>query len=465
MRGDFSRLTFNPRKRYTRVWMQQGRVLLDADWNEQADIQAYYLRALVVDLIGAYGGPRDNCGFAISVHDGEKRSGQSKPGAGDFFIGRGRYYVGGLLCENERSCLFSAQPNASPALLTAGSYLVYLDVWERQITFLEEPAMREVALGGPDTTTRSQLVWLVKALPLDIDRPYFPSFLATLYWRSWLKQSWRLWLEKLQPANRGQLKVTCDEVMEAVRPAGTGGYRGLENHFYRVEIHTGSQGGKGAAPTFKCSRDNGSLAAAILHITADERASTTIIELDPNRCGARFDLRQGNWVEVVEVHSASQAASGPLYKVLSFDPESMRATVAGLHHSETGRAHSQRLLLRRWDQSEAGVAEGYVELVAGAVRLAEKNSENENWIPLEEGIFIQFQPGGFYRAGDYWQFAARSGAQAVEWPTEQDELGRVAPEALPPSGSQRHFAPLAVVSMDRNGKLRITDLRRTFKPV
>ena len=38
MRGDFTRDSFNPAKAYTRVLMQQGRVQLDADWNEQNSI-------------------------------------------------------------------------------------------------------------------------------------------------------------------------------------------------------------------------------------------------------------------------------------------------------------------------------------------------------------------------------------------------------------------------------------------
>ena len=39
MKGDFSRLTFRPDQHYSRVLQQQGRPQLDADWNEQADIQ------------------------------------------------------------------------------------------------------------------------------------------------------------------------------------------------------------------------------------------------------------------------------------------------------------------------------------------------------------------------------------------------------------------------------------------
>ena len=41
MPGDYSRNTFDPRRHYSGVLMQQGRVQLDADWNEQQAIAAH----------------------------------------------------------------------------------------------------------------------------------------------------------------------------------------------------------------------------------------------------------------------------------------------------------------------------------------------------------------------------------------------------------------------------------------
>ena len=38
MKGDFTRFSFDPAKHYSGVRMQQGRVQLDADWNEQQSI-------------------------------------------------------------------------------------------------------------------------------------------------------------------------------------------------------------------------------------------------------------------------------------------------------------------------------------------------------------------------------------------------------------------------------------------
>jgi len=48
MKGDFSRDTFDHKKHYRRVLMQQGRVQVDADWNEQASILLHYMQSLVV---------------------------------------------------------------------------------------------------------------------------------------------------------------------------------------------------------------------------------------------------------------------------------------------------------------------------------------------------------------------------------------------------------------------------------
>src|SRR5215471_9920383 len=101
MKIDLTRRTFNPLKHFTRVLMQQGRVQIDADWNEQTAILLHYLRSLAADLIGPHGGP-DEDGFGISsLSTGSPPS----PVAGDFVIGAGHYYVDGILCEADSSLI------------------------------------------------------------------------------------------------------------------------------------------------------------------------------------------------------------------------------------------------------------------------------------------------------------------------------------------------------------------------
>ena len=65
MKGDFSRRTFRKNKHYSKVNMQQGRVQLDSDWNEQNDIHFHYERAFLQDIIGKSGTLVTNPGFAI----------------------------------------------------------------------------------------------------------------------------------------------------------------------------------------------------------------------------------------------------------------------------------------------------------------------------------------------------------------------------------------------------------------
>src|SRR5207248_4400927 len=63
MNGDFktdiTRDSFRRHKNFSRVLMQQGRVQLDADWNEQTDLFLYALRKTLTDLVGRRWGTFD----------------------------------------------------------------------------------------------------------------------------------------------------------------------------------------------------------------------------------------------------------------------------------------------------------------------------------------------------------------------------------------------------------------------
>ena len=57
MSGDHTRFTFDPLKRYSGVLMQQGRVQLDSDWNEEIDILRRRIRTTTLDILGPLGAP------------------------------------------------------------------------------------------------------------------------------------------------------------------------------------------------------------------------------------------------------------------------------------------------------------------------------------------------------------------------------------------------------------------------
>jgi len=95
MKGDFSRQTFNCKKHYRSVMMQQGRVQLDSDINEQQSITQYFDESQAADVIGPRGIPRANYngdGFKVGIANGGK----------DLSISKGHAYVDGILCENDK---------------------------------------------------------------------------------------------------------------------------------------------------------------------------------------------------------------------------------------------------------------------------------------------------------------------------------------------------------------------------
>jgi hypothetical protein len=165
MRGDFSRLRFDRARNYTSVLAQQGRVQLDADANEQRAIDEYLRATGLTDIIGRTGTPRHNSGFAITTD------------ATHISIGAGRYYVDGLLCEAAQPTDYMQQrwligPQPSAAVLLAdlragrsGTVRVWLEVWQRLVTPIDDPGIKDVALGEADTTDRLQTVWRVVAEP------------------------------------------------------------------------------------------------------------------------------------------------------------------------------------------------------------------------------------------------------------------------------------------------------------
>ena len=71
----------------------------------------------------------------------------------------------------------SGLPDSQP-LVAGKQYQIYLDVWERAVTILDDGSIREVARDGPDTATRTQVMWQVRALEF---APQSPSPDGTLH--------------------------------------------------------------------------------------------------------------------------------------------------------------------------------------------------------------------------------------------------------------------------------------------
>ncbi len=80
MTSDRARPSYDPSRRYHGVIAQQGRVSLEADWNEAGAIAAAEVQARTLDLVGRAGSP--DRGYHITpVLDGDQPAGVSRPGS------------------------------------------------------------------------------------------------------------------------------------------------------------------------------------------------------------------------------------------------------------------------------------------------------------------------------------------------------------------------------------------------
>src|SRR5436305_2464764 len=277
MSGDYSRFTDQPRKRYSGVLMQQGRVQLDADWNEEIDLVERRWETQALDTFGPAAVPAATTpgGFAVTL-----------PGGGDLGLGAGRLYVDGLLAEIFPGEQVDGQPVSyrhqpyypSPDPLPAGDALVYVDVWHREVTWVEDRDLLEKALGGVDTTARRQTVWQVKVKGVPAGGKADCGADLGL------------------PPSSGRLSSRAVAPPASDDPcilSPTGGYRGLENQLYRVEVHTG---GDTATARLKWSRENASVVSPVSKIEPAGAAS----KLTVGRIGRDPVLRfqKDDWVEV-----------------------------------------------------------------------------------------------------------------------------------------------------------------------
>lgn len=430
MRGDFSRKTFKREKHYRSVLMQQGRVQLDSDINEQQSIMQYFDESLAQDTIGINGAPKKiyGGGFEVSVSDAGK----------NLAISKGHIYVNGILCENDNNNVtFTNQEDLPDASLPSqhGIYLVYLDVWHRSITALEDPDIREKALGGPDTSARLKTIWQVKCLKVAERGTKIECKNFGAEWRP-------------LPASTGKLTAKTEASQQDTGPCQlpkSAGYRSLENQLYRIEIH---KGGPYDQATFKWSRENGSVEASI------KTVSNKTITLNNLRRDRALGFNNSQWIEIVT--NKSELCTEPfnqpstLAKINSVDPSKPEIIVDTDQSPVTVDMYAK---LRRWDHSE-GDANGIL-------------LNSKEWHDIEYGIKINFS-NGTYRSGDFWLIPARTAINSetgiIEWPL--DKTG-TQPASDVSHGIKHHYCPLALADFDGTvfALLQDSDCRRVFPPL
>ncbi len=263
-------------------------------------------------------------------------------------IGPGRMYLDGVLVENDAAVALANQPDPpeEPAPTKDGRYAFYVDVWQRLLSAVERPELREVALGGPDTATRTQTVWQVGWEAAD-------GKTCADFGTDWADA---------KAGTPGRLAGRATPAPEGTEPCEVppgAGYRRLENQLYRVEIHDPSASGN---PTFKWSRDNGSVLAKVENTTA---AAVTISGPEKDGIGG---FGGAAFAEIRDEERIAAGLPGDLVPVVvqgSLLTLGQGATLAPLGTVPTAR---------RWES-------GAIALTTGT------------WIELEDGVEVRFEPG------------------------------------------------------------------------
>ena len=432
MKGDFTRSTFKPEKHYSGVRMQQGRVLLDADFNEHVDIQAHLAHTSHRDIIGPCGGPQG------VDSDGKPLAGFQIKYGRKLRVTKGRYYVDGILCENEADVAITDQPDLPVASLAdliwpppseaePGRYLAYLDVWQRHVTALEDEAIREVALRGPDTTTRTKTVAQVKLLRVGDKGDDSLDCASEL----------EAWQEATAPSSgrlRAQAEPEASETDACEVPAGAG-YRGLENQLYRVEVHSVESEDE---ITFKWSRENGSVVVRWEEQDGDKLTVSSVGRDDV------LGFAPDDWIELTDDGRELRGESGLLVQIIKVDGKVLTIDSHGQTVNFDDFEPTRKV--RRWDMPGD----------TGAITV--HLTEADNWIDLEKGVQVAFEPGS-YRVGDYWLIPARTATRDVEWPRAGDD-----PLPQPPHGIH-HYCRLALLDFDGANWERVHDCRKLFPPL
>lgn len=424
MAGDYSRKRFNPENHYHGVLRQQGRVDLDADFNEHVDIQERRWRAETIDMVG-------RCGVPSETPDGFKIEGTVPK----LTVGQGRIYVDGLLAENHgatpqfnaileenygiAAISLSEQPYGGGTEEVTNSSVIYLDVWRREVTHLQEPNLIEPAV-NVDTTARYQTAWQVKA----------QKFTGSVTCQTPLADlpKWEKNLPSAARLTTSIVAVTTEANPCLVPP--TGGYRGLENHLYRVEVHAYDATAKTAR--VKWSRENAHVASSVTVIAAGR----TSIQVESLGRDDVLRFNNGDWVEITSDRRELAGLAGDMRQVTVSETD-LTLSFSGALSPDLAAADHLRVI--RWDQSGDGLtSDGLIELSAAKPSFV-----------LEHGIEVALtiEAGGAAHVGDYWCFAARTADADVE---------RL--DKAPPHGVHHHFCKLAII----NGNGVIQDCRPVF---
>lgn len=437
MGSDRARLSTDPGRGYRTVVQQQGRVGLEADGNEATRLAETQLRENVIDIVGPSGTPDD--GYKVSPAAG-----------GGFEVGPGTYYLGGWRVTQDTTLPLGDGPDDLdlPApQLGEGAHAFFLLLTEQEISAVEDRALLEVALGGPDTGQRTRLMQRVIALPAD--NAWCGDGAAAIT-AALLSAGATLDPDSaaiLPSARLRVIPVAPPGPADPCDPPAVGGYLGADNQLIRVSV-----------ATFDPVTRRGQLVWGYDNASTVYRAATSdgrVYTLLADPIDADHAPRLNQAVEVLRTRSRLGqgdviAADAGLISLVDqpYDPDLRRVRIAStVPAGERGDA-DHPLFLRLWEAVVPFVAGDTVEL--GTTGLAVRVTLDA----LDETIV----------ARPYWCFAARPSTPLLVYPRRYLDAGQ------PPEGPRQWLAALAVGEVSRNAASnagsRVTDdCRETFLPL
>jgi hypothetical protein len=292
MSADRGRLTHTPSRRYREVVSQQGRVLLEADWNEGQRLLTEGARETALDVVGPTGTPDD--GYLVTAD------------TSGFAAGAGTMYVGGVRLRLDEPVLYAKQRewldttdtapwgNAlwrDPAVLVKGAFAAVLLAREQEITAVEDPALRDVALGGPDTAARTRLLQRLVAIETKGTTCAAGQSVVDAFWsgRGLVADA-----ATARLTSRARLQVSPETPVGAPSPCDpptASGFLGADNQLIRVQVAAFDQ--KAGTGTLVWGYHNGS----VLYRAYVQSATT--IRLTTRPMAPEFEPRSGQVVQIL----------------------------------------------------------------------------------------------------------------------------------------------------------------------
>lgn len=265
---DITRFLDQPKRHYAAAYLQQGRPLLDSDFNEGARLLAEDRRRAFNDLTGAFGCSGKGFRLALAAHPDDPEQGTIEPLRADptvalrftsfngnsvgiypVVIEPGTAYLGGMRFELERLEFVGFQRDFINARtqdffvdssLANGGFvrLYYLHAWEQVVTAAEDQELLEQSLAGPDTMVRVRRMRRVEisqlpnaALPPANCDEAFSSFVA-----GFENGDYDYTNGELRSRGRLQLLFVEGSDDDPCTPDPPGQYLGTENQTLRVML-------------------------------------------------------------------------------------------------------------------------------------------------------------------------------------------------------------------------------------